>query len=251
MLRLKRLAVLYLFAVCVITGLSFWALHVSGVAMRGAQPPPPQSEAKLGVLSTDSTPAVNITKSTIDAQWLIRTAARTGVPARALLAYAAAAGMANAEAPTCRIGWNTVAAIGFIESAHGSHGGGTLTATGQASRPIIGPSLNGEGFAAIPDTDAGALDGDALWDHAVGPMQFIPSTWRLAGRDGNGDGEADPLNIDDAAVGAASYLCLGGRDLATARGWSDAVFSYNQSDSYVDQVRDQANAYAAQAGPAG
>lgn len=82
-------------------------------------------------------------------------------------------------------------------------------------------------------------------------MQFIPSTWQLAGRDGNGDGEADPLNIDDAARSAASYLCLGGRDLATARGWSDAVFSYNQSDSYVDQVRDQANAYAAQAGAAG
>ena len=245
MLRLKRLAVLCLFAVCVITSFSFWALHVSGRGWHGAQPPPPRSEAKLGVLSTDSTPAVNITKSTVDAQWLNRTAARTGIPARAILAYAAAAGMANAESPTCRIGWNTVAAIGFIESAHGHHGGGTLTTAGQASRPIIGPSLNGEGFAAIPDTDAGALDGDALWDHAVGPMQFIPSTWQLSGRDGNGDGKADPLNIDDAAFSAASYLCAGGRDLTTARGWNDAVFSYNQSDSYVVQVRDQAGAYAA------
>lgn len=251
MLRLKRLAVLYLFAVCVTTGISFWALHLSGAATPGVQPPPPQSRAKPGVLSTDSDPAVNITKSTFDARWLAQTAARTGIPARALQAYAAAAGMANAETPTCRIGWNTVAAIGFIESAHGSHGGGTLTTAGQASRPIIGPSLNGEGFAAIPDTDAGALDGDARWDHAVGPMQFIPSTWQLAGRDGNGDGEADPLNIDDAALSAASYLCAGGRDLTTATGWTDAVFSYNQSDSYVVQVRDQANSYAAQSGPAG
>ena len=144
-----------------------------------------------------------------------------------------------------------MAAVGFVESGHGTHGGGGLTATGQASRPIIGPSLNGDGFAAIADTDAGALDGDARWDHAVGPMQFIPSTWQLAGRDGNGDGEADPFNIDDAALTAASYLCAHGRDLTTAAGWTDAIYSYNQSDSYVEQVRDQATTYAAQSGPAG
>jgi membrane-bound lytic murein transglycosylase B len=249
-LRLKRLAVLTVFAFCVIIGFSFWALRLSGVESPGTQSPPPQAEAKLGVLST-TTPAVNITKSTIDAQWLVRTAAQTGIPARALQAYAAAAGLANAAAPTCRIGWNTVAAIGFIESAHGNHGGGSLTTTGQASRSLIGPSLNGDGFAAIPDTDGGTLDGDAVWDHAVGPMQFIPSTWQLAGRDGNGDGNADPLNIDDAALSAASYLCAGGHDLTTARGWTDAVSSYNQSDSYVGKVRDQANAYAALSGTAG
>jgi membrane-bound lytic murein transglycosylase B len=250
-LRLKRLAVLTLFAFCVITGFSFWALRLSGAETGKAQPAPPQAEAKLEVLSTNSTSAVNITKSTVDALWLGRTAAQTAIPARALQAYAAAAGVANAAAPTCGIGWNTVAAIGFIESAHGSHGAGGLTTTGQANGPIIGPSLNGDGFAAIPDTDAGTLDGDALWDHAVGPMQFIPSTWRQAGRDGNGDGEADPLNIDDAALSAASYLCAGGRDLTTAAGWTDAVLSYNQSDSYVGKVRDQANAYAALSGTAG
>ncbi|KRE68656.1 murein transglycosylase [Arthrobacter sp. Soil736] len=248
MLRLKRLAVLALFAFCVITGFTFWVLHVSGMQASGAHPPPPQSEAKLEVLSANS--AVDITQATFDAQWLVRTAARTDIPVRALRAYAAAAGVANAAAPTCGIGWNTVAAIGLVESAHGTHGGGSLTAAGQAGRPIVGPSLDGDGFAAIPDTDDGALDGDALWDHAVGPMQFIPSTWQLAGRDGNGDGEADPLNIDDAALSAASYLCAGGRDLSTAQGWTDAIYSYNQSDSYMGQVSEQANAYAAQAGPA-
>ena len=249
MLRLKRLAVLAIFAFCVITGFTFWSLRVSGAETGGATPPPPRSEAKLEMLSTDSTPAVNITRGIFDAQWLGRTAERTEMPVRALRAYAAAAGAANAAAPTCRIGWNTVAAVGFVESAHGTHGGGSLTAAGQASRPIIGPSLNGDGFAAIPDTDGGALDGDAHWDHAVGPMQFIPSTWQLAGRDGNGDGEADPLNIDDAALSAASYLCGGGRDLSTARGWTEAIYAYNQSDSYLDQVREQANRYAAQSGP--
>lgn len=250
MLRLKRLAVLTLFAFCVITGFTFWALRVSGVETSGAKLAPPQSEAKLEVLSTSSTPAVNITQGSFDAQWLARTAARTDIPVRALRAYAAAAGVANAAAPTCGIGWNTVAAVGFIESAHGSYGGGSLTSTGQTSRPIVGPSLNGDGFAAIPDSDAGSLDGDALWDHAVGPMQFIPATWRYAGRDGNADGEADPFNIDDAALSAASYLCARGRDLATPRGWTDAVYSYNQSDSYVAQVRDSARTYAAQSAPA-
>lgn len=251
MLRLKRLAVLCVFAVCVITGFMFWMLRLSGAAAFGEQPAPPQSGAKLEMLSTLSTPAVDITEGAIDAQWLARTASQTGIPARALQAYAVAVGVANTATPRCGIGWNTVAAIGFVESAHGGHGGGSLTTVGQGGGSIIGPSLDGDGFAAIPDTDAGALDGDAVWDHAVGPMQFIPSTWKWAGRDGNGDGEADPLNIDDAALSAASYLCGGGRDLTTARGWTDAVLAYNQSDSYVRQVRDQANAYDAQSGAAG
>lgn len=186
-----------------------------------------------------------------DAGWLASTAALTGIPSRALQAYASAASTANAAQPTCTIGWNTIAAIGSIESGHGTHGGGSLTASGNSSRPIIGPQLNGDGYALIPDTDGGNLDGDAAWDRAVGPMQFIPSTWRTAGRDGNGDGAADPLNIDDAALSAALYLCSGGRNLSTGQGWTDAVMSYNHSADYVSQVRRQANAYAAQTGAGG
>ncbi|BCW71321.1 lytic transglycosylase domain-containing protein [Arthrobacter sp. NicSoilB8] len=250
MLRVKRLAVLGLFAFCVITGFLFWALRVAGAETRGALPAPPRAEAKIGMLPANITSAVNITRST-DAQWLTHAATQTGIPARALQAYVAAAGAADSSAPTCGIGWNTVAAIGYVESGHGTHGGGSLTAAGQASRPIVGPSLDGDGFAAIADTDAGALDGDAQWDHAVGPMQFIPSTWRLYGRDGNGDGKADPFNIDDAALTAASYLCAHGRDLTSSQGWADAIYSYNQSETYVNQVRDRATAYAAQSGPAG
>ena len=184
------------------------------------------------------------------AQWLIRAAAQTGIPARALRAYVSAAATANESAPTCGIGWNTVAAVGFVESAHGTHGGGSLNTAGQASGALVGPSLNGAGFAAIADTDAGVLDGDARWDHAVGPMQFIPTTWQLAGRDANGDGAADPFNIDDAALSAATYLCAHGRDLSTAQEWTDAIYSYNQSDPYIRQVRAQATAYAAKTGTA-
>ncbi|MDP9998850.1 lytic transglycosylase domain-containing protein [Pseudarthrobacter sulfonivorans] len=193
---------------------------------------------------------MNVTRNA-DAEWLMGAAEQTGIPARALRAYVAAADAAGRFAPGCGIGWNTVAAVGFVESAHGAYGGGSLNAAGQASGPLVGPSLDGNGFAAIPDTDGGALDGDARWDRAVGPMQFIPSTWELAGRDGNGDGTADPFNIDDAALSAAGYLCARGRDLTTANGWTGAVYSYNQSDSYVDQVRKQATSYARKTGTAG
>ncbi|WCI09176.1 lytic transglycosylase domain-containing protein [Arthrobacter sp. OVS8] len=247
MLRLKRLLVFSLLAVCAIAAFSFWATRQPGAEALGALSAPPRAGAKLEMLSTGITTAVNVTPSP-DAQWLLRAAEQTGIPARALRAYVAAAAMANDSAPMCAIGWNTVAAVGSVESAHGSYGGGSLNAAGQSSGPIVGPSLDGNGFAAIADTDEGVLDGDARWDHAVGPMQFIPTTWQLAGRDGNGDGAADPFNIDDAALSAATYLCANGRDLSTAQGWTDAIYSYNQSDPYIRQVRAQATAYAAKTG---
>lgn len=78
-------------------------------------------------------------------------------------------------------------------------------------------------------------------------MQFIPSTWRTAGQDGNGDGIADPMNVDDAALSAALYLCSDGRNLGTGQGWTDAVMSYDHSAAYVAAFRDQAHTYAAQA----
>ena len=244
MLRVKRFVVFGLFVVCVSTAFSFWFLRQPGADARIAFSAPPQARVIFEARPTGMDTAVNVTRSP-DAEWLMRSTAQTGIPARALRAYVAAADTANRSTPGCGIGWNTLAAVGFVESAHGTYGGGRLGADGQASGPIVGPSLNGDGFAAIADTDGGALDDDALWDHAVGPMQFIPSTWRLAGRDGNGDGTADPSNIDDAALSAATYLCGHGRNLTTPRGWTEAVHSYNQSDAYMRQVRAQAADYAA------
>lgn len=211
----------------------------------------PARGIRLQPLSASTETAARSTESVVDPGWLADTATRTRIPSRALQAYAASASTANAKNPACGIGWNTLAAIGHIESGHGTHGAGSLTDSGIATQPIIGPPLDGEGFASIPDTDDGALDGDTTWDRAVGPMQFIPSTWEWAGRDGNGDGRADAMNIDDAALSAALYLCAHGRSLTTDGGWTDAVLSYNHSSSYVSQVRDQANAYASLAGAAG
>ena len=109
---------------------------------------------------------------------------------------------------------------------------------------ILGPVLNGGGFAAIRDTDGGRLDDDARWDRAVGSMQFIPSTWEQYASDGNNDGVSSPHNIYDATVASGKYLCSGGLDLSDAKDRAVAVFRYNHSDSYVRTVLIWADAYA-------
>jgi membrane-bound lytic murein transglycosylase B len=82
------------------------------------------------------------------------------------------------------------------------------------------------------------------WQRATGPLQLLPSTWARWGSDGDGDGVADPQDLDDAAYAAARYLCASRGDLGTGRGWSTAVFSYNHSTAYVRSVHDAAQAYA-------
>jgi membrane-bound lytic murein transglycosylase B len=184
----------------------------------------------------------------VDHAWAARAAAATGISDRAFLAYSSADLTIEAEQPACGLGWNTLAAIGTVESANGTYGGAILLANGYTSKPIIGVPLDGGKFgggkvAAIPDTDHGELDGDARWDHAVGPLQFLPSTWAKWGADGNGDGVASPAQIDDAALAAARYLCASGT-MTNVAGWRAAVFSYNQSNAYVNEVADIANRYA-------
>ncbi|MFD0649545.1 lytic transglycosylase domain-containing protein [Streptomyces malaysiensis subsp. malaysiensis] len=111
-----------------------------------------------------------------------------------------------------------------------------MDADGTTVSPILGPVLNGDGFALIKDTDGGAYDGDSTHDRAVGPMQFIPSTWASWGRDGNGDGERDPNNIYDAALAAGSYLCADGRDLSVKADLDRAILGYNHSQEYLNTV---------------
>lgn len=188
-------------------------------------------------------PAVTVAA---DPTWTAATAARVGIPARALQAYASAALTLAAQQPECGLGWNTLAGLGEIESAHGTHAGGVLRVDGHPDPPIRGIALDGTASAAIADTDGGRLDGDAAWDRAVGPLQFIPSTWQRWGADANGDGVADPNQIDDAALAAGRTLCAAG-EMTSPTGWRRAVFSYNHLDSYVDDVAAVANAYARRA----
>lgn len=181
----------------------------------------------------------------VSAAWAQQVSDKTGIPQRALLAYARADLTLRVQNPACHIGWNTVAAIGAVESAHGSHGGARLDAAGRAEPVIRGPRLDGSRSARIADSDRGSLDGDSQWDRAVGPMQFLPATWRQWGRDADGDGVADPDQIDDAALTAAEYLCSAGGSVNSASGWTRAIWAYNHSSDYVDRVRSFANAYAA------
>ena len=115
--------------------------------------------------------------------------------------------------------------------------------------PIIGLALTGVGTAHIADTDGGRLDGDSVYDHAVGPMQFIPSTWARYASDGNGDMRSDPFNINDAARAGATYLCAAGGDLTTDAGRVRAVLAYNHSAAYVATVLTLAATYAGEPTP--
>ncbi|MFG2677633.1 lytic murein transglycosylase [Streptomyces sp. NPDC048392] len=160
---------------------------------------------------------------------------QSGIPATVLRAYRAAETTVGRTDPGCRLPWELLAAIGKVES--GQARGGAVDRNGTTLGRITGPPLNGRGFALIRDTDGGVHDGDAVYDRAVGPMQFLPSTWARWGADGNGDGRADPDNIFDAALAAGHYLCAGDRDLGRAADLDRAVLAYNNSRTYLELVR--------------
>ena len=166
-----------------------------------------------------------------------------GIPVMVLRAYHQAADRLAVEQPSCKLPWWLLAGIGHTESGHAESG--RLTADGTTRGRILGPRLNGgiPGDAIITDTDHGSYDGDTVYDRAVGPMQFIPSTWVRWGADGNADGKVDPSNIFDATLAAGRYLCANDRDLATPAGLRAAVLSYNHSAPYLATVLAWGTAY--------
>jgi len=159
-----------------------------------------------------------------------------GIPSLVLDAYRRAAVSLQDSDPGCGLPWWLLAGIGRVESGQAS--GGRVDAAGTTRGMILGPRLDGSmaGTAVIRDTDGGALDLDPTYDRAVGPMQFLPGTWRLFASDGNADGRSDPHNVYDAALTAGRYLCASGGDLRTPTGLATAVLSYNYSTTYLSAV---------------
>jgi hypothetical protein len=164
----------------------------------------------------------------------------SGIPEPADRAYVNAATSLARTDPSCKINWSLIAGIGRVESNHGRFGGSTIGSDGLVTPPILGIRLDGSrpGTARISDSDGGRYDGDPVFDRAVGPMQFLPGTWRVYG------GGANPQNMNAAALAAGRYLCAGGGALDTQQGRWAAVYRYNHSDSYVSLVLSLADSYA-------
>jgi hypothetical protein len=161
------------------------------------------------------------------------------VSAVVLDAYRLAASLAPAS---CHLDVSLLAAIGQVES--GNLAGRSMDDRHRAVPAVLGPVLDGSGnVAAIRDTDGGQLDGNANWDRAVGPMQLLPSTWRIAGVDVDADGVRDPQDTEDAAGAAMVYLCAFGHDLADPAALRTAIRTYNHSAAYVRLVLAWKHAY--------
>jgi len=97
----------------------------------------------------------------------------------------------------------------------------------------IGQIESGDGRSEGPST-AGAL----------GPMQFLPSTWATWGIDGFGDtGTPNIMNPYDAVPSAARLLCADGA-ASGGQGLRNAIFDYNHADWYVNEVLTLAGEYA-------
>jgi Transglycosylase SLT domain len=183
-------------------------------------------------------------RAVLSSEEVIETLGENGIPSVAVDAYMEAADTLAVDDPTCGIRWTLLAAIGRVESNHGRFGGTQLRDDGYGTKPIRGIPLDGRpNVALIRDTEGGELDGDTTYDRAVGPLQFIPSTWKSVGVDANDDGKRDPNNIFDAALGAAVYLCRGDADLRDVDARAQAVRRYNNADEYVRVVLNLADMY--------
>jgi membrane-bound lytic murein transglycosylase B len=81
------------------------------------------------------------------------------------------------------------------------------------------------------------------WAGAMGFCQFLPSSLKTCGADGDSDGRVDLFTHPDAIASIACYLHKSGFKLGNRASWRRAVYSYNHSDAYVDTVLTLANWY--------
>jgi cell wall-associated NlpC family hydrolase len=126
-------------------------------------------------------------------------AALSGIPPVYLSLYMSAARMCPG------LPWGVLAGIGEVESGHG-----------QSTAPGVHFGANYAG--------------------AEGPMQFEPATFAQYAVDGNHDGRLSPYDPGDAIYTAAAMLCASGAASGTVAGIRHAVFAYNHSQTYVNDV---------------
>ncbi|BAW09615.1 lytic murein transglycosylase [Nocardia seriolae] len=159
-----------------------------------------------------------------------------GIPEIVLAAYRNAELALQSSDPNCHLPWYLLAGIGRIESNHADNG--RTDTAGTTVTPIYGPALD----STLPGNEIiKAADGNYV--RAIGPMQFLPSTWSVYAANGKGSGTPDPNNVFDAALAAGKYLCSGGMDLADPAQQLRAVLRYNNSVAYAANVLSWANAY--------
>lgn len=205
-----------------------------------AEPSPDATVVAALTTSTDAPPVSEARPEGLPVE-----VSKGGMPDINYSAYRHAETLLAQLQPQCGINWTLIAAIGRVESTHANNG--AADEAGNLLTPILGPLLDGSlgGNAVIKDTDGGELDGDANYDRAVGPTQFLPETWRAYSVDGNGDGNIDPQNLFDAAATTGNYLCHGNLDLRNPADIAKAVLRYNNSQAYVNDVVGFAQQYAA------
>src|SRR4051794_26686980 len=253
--RIARVAVLA--SVAALSGASTWPQHTHRAPPRVAsswsdaanvlEPRPPPLQVPTITTRTSSHPApaaaTYLPQSAIPKNLTVRA---QQIPRRVLSAYVSSAKTIDRAQPSCQLRWYVLAGIGYIESGHAHNGGSEAKHwNGVAKPPIFGPLLDGRAGVSWRDTDGGRLDKNTEWERAVGPMQFMPSTWAVWGADGNRDRRANPQQIDDATLAAAGYLCTGGASsLDQISHLIAAVYSYNHSYAYVSAVLTVAAQYA-------
>lgn len=198
-------------------------------------------EAKAETAVQDKKTAVDDRRQAVADARITATVPDVGLPFVVVNAYFKAADRFGA---TCGIRWTALAGIGRTESYHGTFGGAEVDPDGNETKPIYGIPLDGSnGTANIGDTDGGALDQDSSTDRAMGPMQFIPGSWKTLGLDGNGDGKVEPQNYYDATMSAANLLCRQGPGLESDDGMRRAFRSYNNDGHYVETVLERAHGF--------
>ena len=223
-----------------------WTANLAGVGVDPASADPDGSQTLPDgtVLPTAAIEAPASVGDAVTRAASLTPGSASDIPQAALSAYQRAEAVINEADKGCNLPWELIAAIGRVESDHGRFGGNALDDRGVARPGIFGIALNGKNDTQrILDTDAGQYDDDTRFDRAVGPMQFIPSTWSVVGVDGDNDGTRDPQDIDDAALATAVYLCSGDDDLSSEKGQRASVYRYNHSNAYVDLVLEIMQAY--------